>query len=85
MSINRLYSIWRQRLLQLRPKERVTRVRTLAWLITAIVQGRSVQLSPIATKIPSRANLLSVVRRLSRFLDNPAVRVREWYEPIVAT
>jgi hypothetical protein len=41
-----------------------------------------VQLNPIATKIPGRVNLLSVVRRLSRFLDNPAVRVREWCEPI---
>jgi hypothetical protein len=33
-------------------------------------------------KIPGEANLLSIVRRLSRFLDNPAIRVREWYEPI---
>jgi len=82
MSINQLYSIWRQRILQLRPKERITRVRNLAWLITAIFHGRSVQLNPIATKIPARVNLLSVVRRLSRFLDNPAVRVREWYAPI---
>jgi hypothetical protein len=82
MSINQLYSIWRQRILQLRPQERISRVRNLAWLITAIFHGRSVQLSPIATKIPARVNLLSVVRRLSRFLDNPAVRVREWYEPI---
>jgi hypothetical protein len=82
MSINHLYSIWRSRILQLRPKERITRVRNLAWLITAIFLGRSVQLTPIATKIPARVNLLSVVRRLSRWLDNPAVRVREWYEPI---
>ena len=28
------------------------------------------------------ANPPSITRRLSRFLDNPAVRVREWYEPI---
>jgi hypothetical protein len=83
MPINELYSIWRDRILQLRPKERITRVSNLAWLITAIFHGRSVQLSPIATKIPARVNLLSVVRRLSRLLDNPAVRVREWYEPIV--
>lgn len=82
MPINDLYSIWRQRILQLRPGERITRVRSLAWLITAIFHGRSVQLSPIATKIPARVNLLSVVRRLSRLLDNPAIRVREWYEPI---
>lgn len=83
MPINDLYSIWRQRILQLRPGERITRVSNLAWLITAIFHGRSVQLSPIATKIPARVNLLSVVRRLSRLLDNPALRVREWYEPIV--
>jgi len=83
MPINQLYSIWRQRILQLRPKERITRVSNLAWLITAIFHGRSVQLSPIATKIPASVNLLSVVRRLSRLLDNPAIRVREWYEPIV--
>ncbi len=82
MSINHLYSIWHSRILQLRPGERLTRVRNLAWLITAIFFGRSVQLSPIATKIPARVNLLSVVRRLSRFLDNPAVRVRDWYAPI---
>jgi hypothetical protein len=82
MPINELYSIWHQRILQLRPMERITRVRNLAWLITAIFEGRSVQLSPIATKIPAKVNLLSVVRRLSRLLDNPAIRVREWYEPI---
>jgi len=82
MPINQLYSIWRQRILQLRPQERITRVSNLAWLITSIFHGRSVQLGPIATKIPTQVNLLSVVRRLSRFLDNPAVRVRDWYEPI---
>ena len=39
-------------------------------------------LSKIAGKIPGRAKLVSATRRLSRFLDNPAIRVREWYEPI---
>jgi hypothetical protein len=38
-----------------------------------------VYLSRIASKIPSAADLPSGVRRVSRFLDNPAVRVREWY------
>ena len=33
-------------------------------------------------KIPSRAKVASITRRLSRFLDNPAVRVREWFELI---
>ncbi len=63
MSINRLDSIWCQRLLQARPKEHLMRARTLAWLITAIFQGRSVQWSLIATTIPTHANLLRVVRR----------------------
>jgi hypothetical protein len=38
--------------------------------------------SKIAGKIPGSAKLLSITRRLNRFLDNPAIRVREWYEPI---
>ncbi len=82
MSINQLYVTWLTRIWQLRPGERVTRVRNLAWLITGIFQSRSVQLSRVATQIPSHANLLSVERRLSRLLDNPALRVREWYGPM---
>jgi hypothetical protein len=41
-----------------------------------------VYLSRIAGKIAGKAKLQSTVRRLDRFLDNPAVRVREWYKPI---
>ena len=82
MSINRLYHTWFQKIRQLRPDERVTRVRTLVWLMIGIYQSRSVHLSRIAGKIPGRALLLSTTRRLSRWLDNPAVRVREWYAPI---
>ncbi len=82
MSVNQLYHTWFTRIRQLRPGERLTRVRNLAWLITGIFYSRSVHLNRVATKIPSPANLLSVIRRLSRWLDNPAIRVREWYEPI---
>ena len=39
-------------------------------------------MSKIACKIPGEAKLTSITRRLSRLLDNPAIRVREWYEPI---
>jgi len=39
-------------------------------------------LSKIAGEIPGSAKLVSTTRRLSRFLDNPAVNVREWYQPI---
>jgi hypothetical protein len=33
-------------------------------------------------KIPGEAKLVSATGRLSRFLDNPALNVREWYRPI---
>jgi hypothetical protein len=39
-------------------------------------------LSDITSKIPGRAKELGTVRRLSRFLANSAVRVREWYTPV---
>jgi hypothetical protein len=39
-------------------------------------------LSRVAGKIPGQAKLVSVTRRLSRLLANPAIVVREWYEPI---
>lgn len=82
MSINQLYHTWLKRIWQLRPGERLTRARNLAWLISGILCSRSVHLSRVATHIPSKVDLPSIVRRLSRWLDNPAIRVRDWYEPI---
>lgn len=82
MPINQLYHTWFERIAQLRPGERITRLRNLAWLIVGIFQSRSVHLSKIAAKIPGSAKQLSIVRRLSRFLANPALRPRPWYEPI---
>jgi hypothetical protein len=51
-------------------------------MMVGIYQSRSVHLSKIAGKILSPAKLLSTVRRLERFLDNPAIEVRAWYAPI---
>ena len=82
MLANRLYSaLWKQ-MIQLRPKERITRLRNMSWLMVGIYLSRSVHLSKIALKIPGRAKVPSITRRLTRFLDNPAIRVREWFEPI---
>lgn len=83
MSSNQTYHTWEQRIWQLRPTERRTRVRNMAQLVSGIFESKSVHLSKVATKVTSTATLLSVTRRLSRFLENPAVRVREWYAPIV--
>lgn len=82
MPINQLYHTWIQRIRELRPKQRITQVRGFAWLLVGIHQSRSVTLSRIAGKIPGSAKLLSTVRRISRVLNNAAIRVREWYEPI---
>jgi hypothetical protein len=82
MPTNTLYHTWIQRIQELQPDQRITRVRNFAWLMVGIYQSRSVCLSRIAGKIPSSAKLLSTVRRMSRLLDNPAIRVREWYAPI---
>lgn len=44
--------------------------------------SQSVHLSKVAGKIPGSGQLLSLTRRLSRLLDNAAIQVCEWYEPI---
>lgn len=83
MSVNRIYHTWVERIKQLRPKERISRVRVMAWLITGIYESQSVHLSKIGNKMQGRASLSSHIQRLSRFLNNKTVRVREWYRPIV--
>jgi len=82
MPTNRLYDTWFQRIRELRSEQRITQIRNFVWLIIGIYQSRSVSLSRIAGKVPGLVNLLSTTRRLSRLLNNPAIRVREWYEPI---
>jgi hypothetical protein len=81
MSVNRLYDTWFTRISQLRVKERRTRVRNMAWFIIGIFLSGSVHLTKVARKIPFGVKLLSTARRLQRFIDNPVVRVREWYDP----
>jgi len=54
----------------------------MTWLLVGLYQSRSVHLSKIAENIPGQATLPSLTRRLMRFLDNPSVRVRDWYEPV---
>ena len=82
MPTNDLYHTWMQQICELRPNQRITQVRNFVWLMIGIYQSHSVTLSKVAGKIPGPAKLVSTTRRLSRFLDNPAVNVREWYQPI---
>ncbi len=77
-----LYSSLYARMSTLLPAEVDSRVTNLVYLMPGIFLARSVQTGRLASKIPVRAKRLSVVRRLERFLANPAVRVREWYAPL---
>jgi len=82
MPTNQLYHTLLRQIKQLRPQERITRLVNFTWLMTGIYLSKSVHLSKVATKVRSAATLPSITRRLSRFLDNGAVRVRDWYEPV---
>jgi len=82
MSANQLYHTWFRRIEQLWPELRVTQLRNFAWLLVGICLSHSVHLHDIAGQIPGRAKLLSLTRRLSRFLSNQHIRVRQLYGPI---
>jgi len=82
MWVNRVYHTWFERIRQQRPEERVTRLRNFAWIAAGVLGSRSVHLSRIAEKIPGGATTVSKTRRVRRFLNNGAIRVREWYEPV---
>lgn len=83
MPINRLYHIWFQRIEQLWSHLRITQKRNLANLLVGIYLSKSVALNAIAIKIPGQALEVSVQRRISRFLGNPAIRVRACYDPLI--
>jgi hypothetical protein len=82
MPTSKIYNTLKKQIMQLRPGERITRIRNITWLMVGIYQSQSVCLSRAARKIQSKAKLLSTTRRLSRFLNNPAIHVREWYKQV---
>jgi hypothetical protein len=57
----------------------------MACLISGIYESQSVHLSKIGNKMSGAAKLSSHIKRLSRFLKNKAIRVRDWYKPIAET
>jgi hypothetical protein len=82
MPINETYRTWIQRICELRPKQRITQVQNFVWLVVGIFHSRSVHLSKIAGQVLGAAKNESTIKRLSRFLANPAIDVRSWYKPI---
>jgi hypothetical protein len=85
MPIPHLYRSLHEYLMQRIPDECETRLTNLIFLMMGIFQSSSVQLNLVARKTPIRAQKLSIVKRLARFLDNGAVRVRQWYHPFAET
>jgi hypothetical protein len=83
MPINTLNHIWFERIEQLWSHLRVTQRRNLTNLLVGIYLGKSVALNAIAIKIPGQAVEVSVQRQVSRFLGNPAIRVRTCYDPLI--
>ena len=79
MDTTTLYRTWRTRLAQVIPDACPTRRTNLLWLLVGLYLARSVYASAIVRKWPVAAKVVSMTRRLSRFLDNPAVEVRTWY------
>ncbi len=83
ISIPQLYSSWFKALGQYLPEETPnSRIMNFVFLITGIFQARSPHLSRIAGKIPIRAKKRSLIKRMERLANNPAVNSRRWYKPI---
>lgn len=82
MTAIQLYHTWKEKVGHIRAGENQARLRTFAWMMVGLTLSQSVHLSVIARKIPSGAQQTSIVKRLSRLLQNGALRVREWYRPV---
>jgi len=82
MSTNRVYHTCFQALRQLRPGEHLRRLKAFTWFLSGIYASQSVQLQKVGQKIPGPAKEPSVCRRLEALVNNPAIRVRQWYAPI---
>jgi len=76
------YDSWHSRLAQLIPDTCETRLTNLTLLIVGLYHAGSIHFSAIVRKWPIPAMETSLTRRLSRFLANPGVKVRAWYEPV---
>lgn len=76
-----LYSSLRRFIVQTLPDQCETRLTNALFMMGCLFLARSVQLDHLARKMPSRAKKQSSVKRFRRFLDNPMVQVRAWFDP----
>lgn len=85
MTVIRTYHTMINKIQHTIPTGHAYRLRNLAWFVTGIFHSQSVHTSKVANKIPGQAKRVSRTRRLSRFLDNSQVRVRQWYRPVASS
>ena len=76
-----LYSSLHSFVLQTLPDECDTRSANLLLIKKKIFLTCSVRLEQIARKLPSRAKRVSSEKRVRRFVANPMVHAREWFDP----
>ncbi len=62
----------------------VKQLTNLIWLVVAVLQGRTIGLSQLATYLPGDAEAESRVTRIRRWLMNPQVDVWALYKPLLA-
>ena len=55
----------------------------LAMMVTGVYLGKHVQLYQIALWVPLDIQLLSIVRRFERFVENPEVDAKKFFQPFV--
>lgn len=62
----------------------VKQLTNLIWLVVAVLQGRTIALSQLATYLPGDGQAESRVTRIRRWLMNPQVDVWALYQPLLA-
>jgi hypothetical protein len=82
MTTFKLYGIWKRVLAQWLTDPCPTRRTNLTWLIVGLYLSGKVQTSAIVQRWPMAVQVSSLTRRLSRFLDNAAVRPAVWFRPV---
>ncbi len=82
MTIVQTYHTFRRKIMQLRPGERINRIRTMAWFMAGLRESESVHLSQVANKLPGQAKRPSRTKQLARLMANKHIQVRGWYEPV---
>jgi len=82
MTTFKLYGIWKRVLAQWLTDNCPSRRTNLTQLIVGLYVSGKVQTSAIVQRWPMAVQASSLTRRLSRFLDNAAVRPAVWFRPV---